>query len=387
MSRAHPARRSGSQHPTSSASSSWSGDVPQRALDAVRLTLTLGAGVAFTGAAAGSGPDPSGSALWLLALAWGVAAAVAAGLYPFQARSPSGFRAGVASGVDVTLVTLAVVSAAFVAERAALAAPIAGAYALVVALSAAHRNARVVAVATCFAGAQLASLALWAAAAPLLTGAWAVVAEALTLAPALASAPSSLLLIGATGAAAAGLLVPAVQFESEPLVREAGNGLLSRAYLEERLREEIARGEALDKPFSLTLLEVVTPLPEEDATLRAIADELGWVHTATEVVAHYERTVFAVLQTVEIEDPIEHADGWLHRVVDADWGTPGQESLRVDAHASVVVWPEDGPTLPALLREAERRLARARDLGAQQVAGPAHGHRRGFVVLQGGRRP
>ncbi len=149
---------------------------------------------------------------------------------------------------------------------------------------------------------------------------------------------------------------------------DALTGVHNRRYMEQRLREELARAERSGEPASFVLLDVVGLKRVNDTSghaagdlmLQEVARHLRSAIRASDVVCRYGGDEFAVLLP---ETRPQEAARAVQRVLDALAGHKGVWGEGIPVSAGVAAFPEDGRTPEALVSTADRRMYRARRLG------------------------
>ncbi len=145
-------------------------------------------------------------------------------------------------------------------------------------------------------------------------------------------------------------------------------GVYNRRYMEQRLREELARAGRGGSPVSFALLDVVGLKGVNDTlghaagdlVLQEVARQLREAVRASDVVCRYGGDEFAVLfpdtGPTEAARALRRALGTLARR-EGVWG----EGIPVNA--GVAAFPQDGRSAEALASVADRRMYRARQVG------------------------
>ncbi len=149
---------------------------------------------------------------------------------------------------------------------------------------------------------------------------------------------------------------------------DALTGVHNRRYMEQRLREELARAERTGQPFCFALLDVVGLKRVNDSlghgtgdrVLQEVAQHLRDSVRASDVVCRYGGDEFAVL--LAQTRPAEAARA-LQRVLRQLAVRVGPWGEGIWVSAGVAAYPEDGNTQEALAAAADRRMYRARQLG------------------------
>ncbi|MCS7236590.1 MAG: diguanylate cyclase [Armatimonadota bacterium] len=149
---------------------------------------------------------------------------------------------------------------------------------------------------------------------------------------------------------------------------DALTGVHNRRYMEQRLREELARAERTGQPFCFALLDVVGLKRVNDTlghgtgdrVLQEVAQHLRDSVRASDVVCRYGGDEFAVLLAQTRPAEAARALGRVLRQLAVRVG-PWGDGIWVSA--GVAAYPEDGRTQEALAAAADRRMYRARQLG------------------------
>ncbi len=154
---------------------------------------------------------------------------------------------------------------------------------------------------------------------------------------------------------------------------DALTGVHNRRYMEQRLREELARAARSGDLVSFVLLDVVGLKRVNDTlghaagdlVLQEVAGQLRSAMRASDVVCRYGGDEFAVLLP---ETRPEEAARAVQRVLDALARHPGVWGGGIPVSAGVAAFPEDGRAPEALVSTADRRMYRARRLGVRVCA-------------------
>ncbi|MFN3285993.1 MAG: diguanylate cyclase [bacterium] len=149
---------------------------------------------------------------------------------------------------------------------------------------------------------------------------------------------------------------------------DALTGVYNRRYMEQRLREELARAGRGGSPVSFALLDVVGLKGVNDTlghaagdlVLQEVARQLREAVRASDVVCRYGGDEFAVL--FPDTGPAEAARA-LRRALCTLARRGGVWGEGIPVNAGVAGFPRDGRSAEALASVADRRMYRARQLG------------------------
>jgi diguanylate cyclase (GGDEF)-like protein len=164
-------------------------------------------------------------------------------------------------------------------------------------------------------------------------------------------------------------------------ITDALTGLLNRRYLQERLKDELARSERHIHPMSLLMLDLdgfKTCNDSEghlvgDRILRDVAETLLKTVRSMDIVARYGGDEFMVILpetgepvAVEIAERLRNSVSlWTARTREAAGAGPGPCSLT--ASIGIVCYPEHGDTLELLLENVDKALYRAKNKGKNRI--------------------
>lgn len=154
-------------------------------------------------------------------------------------------------------------------------------------------------------------------------------------------------------------------------------GLPNRRAFDQELRAEMNRVERYDARGALVLLDLdhfkvyndAHGHPTGDEALKAVAAVLQRESRASDTVARYGGEEFAVVMPELSPGEAREAADRLRAVVE-EHEVDGEEVLptgRLTASLGVAAYPEDGASFADVLRVADRRLYRAKDLGRNRV--------------------
>lgn len=145
-------------------------------------------------------------------------------------------------------------------------------------------------------------------------------------------------------------------------------GVHNRRYMEQRLAEELARGQRTGERFSFVLLDVVglkrvndtLGHPAGDRVLQEVAGQLRQSMRASDVVCRYGGDEFALLLP---QTPPGEAARAVRRALRQLARRTGVWGEGIWVSAGVAAYPDDGRTAEALAACADRRMYRARQMG------------------------
>jgi len=156
-------------------------------------------------------------------------------------------------------------------------------------------------------------------------------------------------------------------------------GVHNHRYLQERLRQEVARSARSHNPLAVLMLDLDKFKPindrhghaDGDRVLHTIASVIKDHVRATDVVARYGGDEFIVLMP---DTPIEHADMVARRVVSGVLQRNHQMTdgsmVKVGISAGLSVYPSDGRTPAQLLQSSDAAMYAAKRTGGRQVERP-----------------
>lgn len=153
-------------------------------------------------------------------------------------------------------------------------------------------------------------------------------------------------------------------------------GVHNHRYLQERLRQEVARSARSHSPFAVLMLDLDRFKPvndrhghaEGDRVLHAIGATIKAHVRTSDVVARYGGDEFVVLMP---DTPVEHAEHVARRVVSGIVGRRHQMSdgseVKVGVSAGLALYPGDGRTSAQLLQASDAAMYSAKRTGGHQV--------------------
>lgn len=153
-------------------------------------------------------------------------------------------------------------------------------------------------------------------------------------------------------------------------------GVHNHRYLQERMRQEVARSARSHSPFTVLMLDLDRFKPVNDRHGHADGDRvlhtIGATITAhvrtSDVVARYGGDEFVVLMP---DTPVEYADQVARRIVAAIVERRHQMSdgseVGVGVSAGLAVYPTDGRTSAQLLQASDAAMYAAKRTGGHQV--------------------
>lgn len=158
-------------------------------------------------------------------------------------------------------------------------------------------------------------------------------------------------------------------------------GLPNRRAFDQELRAELSRVERYDARGALVLLDLdhfkdyndAHGHPVGDEALKAVAEILERESRTSDTVARYGGEEFAVVMPQLSPGEAREAAERLREVVE-EHEVEGEDVLparRLTASVGVAAYPDDGATFEEVLRVADRRLYRAKDLGRNRVCAAA----------------
>jgi diguanylate cyclase (GGDEF)-like protein len=153
-------------------------------------------------------------------------------------------------------------------------------------------------------------------------------------------------------------------------------GVHNHRYLQERLRQEVARSARSHSPFGVLMLDLDKFKPvndrhghaDGDRVLHAIGATIKAHVRTSDVVARYGGDEFVVLMP---DTPPEHAEHVARRVVNGIVQRRHQMSdgteVSVGVSAGLAVYPADGRTSAQLLQASDAAMYAAKRTGGRQV--------------------
>lgn len=159
-------------------------------------------------------------------------------------------------------------------------------------------------------------------------------------------------------------------------IRDSLTGLFNRRHLEERLEEEVNRGERRGRPFGLILMDLdhfkrfndTWGHDAGDTMLRALADFLRSQFRETDIICRYGGEEFTViLPEATLEDTLARAEGLRSKVRNVQVSYQGQTLGNVTLSLGVAEYPMHGRRPDALLRASDAALYRAKHGGRDRV--------------------
>jgi diguanylate cyclase (GGDEF)-like protein len=157
-------------------------------------------------------------------------------------------------------------------------------------------------------------------------------------------------------------------------------GVHNHRYLQERLRQEVARSARSHNPLAVLMLDLDKFKPvndrhghaDGDKVLATIAAVINDHVRSTDVVARYGGDEFVVLMP---DTPLDHADMVARRVVSGVLQRTHQMSdgsiVKVGISAGLAVYPTDGRTPAQLLQASDAAMYAAKRTGGRQVERPS----------------
>jgi diguanylate cyclase (GGDEF)-like protein len=152
-------------------------------------------------------------------------------------------------------------------------------------------------------------------------------------------------------------------------------GLLNRRYLQERLKDELARSERHVHPMSVLMLDLdgfkccndIQGHLFGDNMLKTVARSLLNTVRSMDVVARYGGDEFMVILP---ETPRSVAIDIAERLrsdVQQEVLRDGDKSCELTASVGIACFPEHGDTVEALLENVDKALYRAKNKGKNRV--------------------
>jgi diguanylate cyclase (GGDEF)-like protein len=162
-------------------------------------------------------------------------------------------------------------------------------------------------------------------------------------------------------------------------ITDSLTGLLNRRYLQDRLKDELARSERYGHPMSMLMLDLdgfkdcndTQGHLFGDKMLKAIAEALLNTVRSMDVVARHGGDEFIVIlpetqRSVAI-DIAERLRSVVHRMVIGASSGAGMESCALTASIGIACYPEHGDTVELLLDNVDKALYRAKNKGKNKV--------------------
>lgn len=158
--------------------------------------------------------------------------------------------------------------------------------------------------------------------------------------------------------------------------RDPLTGAYNRAYVQERLVQEVMQARRSGNPLTVALVDVDHLKRYNDSyghhvgdeVLRTVADAIGGVFRVTDVVARYGGDEFLmIIPGSQVDDALPRLESLPERIAELSRRTP-RIALRVPTVSiGAAECPADGSTAEDLLRAADRRLYLAKQAGRNQV--------------------
>ena len=188
-----------------------------------------------------------------------------------------------------------------------------------------------------------------------------------------------LVALGVATALAATIVVRARELRTMSS-RDRFTGLLNRATLDERLRDETKYAQAVGGEFAVAMIDIdhfkrfndTYGHAGGDEALRRVSDILRRSFRDTDAVARYGGEEFCVLLPgVSIEQARPLFERIRRTVETQEIPLSGwREPARLTVSIGVAIFPRDGGTPRVVLERADRRLYEAKQAGRNQVVGP-----------------
>jgi len=188
-----------------------------------------------------------------------------------------------------------------------------------------------------------------------------------------------LVALGVATALAATIVVRARELRTMSS-RDRFTGLLNRATLDERLRDEVKYTQAVGGEFAVAMIDIdhfkrfndTYGHAGGDEALRRVSDILRRSFRDTDAVARYGgEEVCVLLQGVSNEQARPLFERIRRTVETQEIPLSGwREPARLTVSIGVAIFPRDGGTPRVVLERADRRLYEAKQAGRNQVVGP-----------------
>jgi diguanylate cyclase (GGDEF)-like protein len=198
------------------------------------------------------------------------------------------------------------------------------------------------------------------------------IAERRVLDPSVMQTVETMASLGGTGLEKVGLLEQLRKAADMDLV----TGVHNHRYLQERLRQEVARSARSHSPFAVLMLDLDKFKPVNDShghadgdrVLRNIGAAINAQVRTSDVVARYGGDEFVVLMP---DTPPDQAEIVARRVVagvlDGRHTMTDGAEVSVGISAGLAIYPSDGRTSAQLLQVADAQMYAAKRSGGQQV--------------------
>jgi diguanylate cyclase (GGDEF)-like protein len=152
-------------------------------------------------------------------------------------------------------------------------------------------------------------------------------------------------------------------------MRDRLTGLFNRGFFDESLARMVAARQATQTPFSVAMIDLdhfkmVNDRyghASGDAALRQAAERLREIIRNEDLVARFGGDEFAVVMHARHDIAVARLDGWRDTLLN------GVHEPRLTASVGIATFPEDGTSVEALVRAADRRLYAAKALGRNRT--------------------
>lgn len=161
---------------------------------------------------------------------------------------------------------------------------------------------------------------------------------------------------------------------------DALTGVFNRRFFDDYLQREVSRASRDGRALSVAMIDVDLFKPFNDRyghaagdqALRRVARALQLSMSRNDLMARYGGEEFVViLRDTTAETALAQMELCRQAVARVDLLGDPSEPVRVSVSVGVAGWPSDGETALDLLAEADRRLFAAKSAGRNRVIGPA----------------